>query len=185
MTLVALGAPAACVPLEVREPWRRTVREQAGLLGHGNWVVVAEASFPAHSRKGVIQTAVPVEVPDALDQVLRSLELTEHVRPRIFLANELGHVGNEYAPGIGGYRAQLEFSLHGHEVTRVDHKTLLTLLEDAKQTFNVLVVRTQTALPYSSVFIELQHGYWDGESESRLREKMRQTAENPAPPGAN
>lgn len=178
--LCVLTVLAGCVPLEVREPWRRSVREQAALLGHRNWIVVAEASFPAHSRKGVTQLAVPAEIPVALDQVLQSLEAIEHVRPRVFLANELGHVGNEYAPGVGGYRAQLDFSLHGHEVTRVDQSTLMTLLEDAEKTFDVLVVRTETALPYSSVFIELQHGYWDSDSEQRLREKMRGKAE-PAP----
>ena len=39
--------------------------------------------------------------------------------------------------------------------------------------FDVLVIRTTTALPYSSVFLELRPGYWDGESEQRLRTEMQ------------
>ena len=46
------------------------------------------------------------------------------------------------------------------------------MLEDASESFNVLVIRTPTALPYTSVFIELQPGYWDAESEARLRERI-------------
>jgi hypothetical protein len=34
------------------------------------------------------------------------------------------------------------------------------------------VIRTTTALPYSSVFLELKPGYWDVDSETRLREKI-------------
>jgi hypothetical protein len=45
-------------------------------------------------------------------------------------------------------------------------------MEDANRSFDVLVIRTPTALPYSSVFLELQPGYWDVDSETRLREKI-------------
>jgi hypothetical protein len=37
----------------------------------------------------------------------------------------------------------------------------------------VLVIRTPTALPYSSVFLELQPGYWDVASETRLRARIQ------------
>jgi hypothetical protein len=36
----------------------------------------------------------------------------------------------------------------------------------------VLVIRTISALPYSSVFLELQPGYWDSDSEQRLRQRI-------------
>jgi len=46
-------------------------------------------------------------------------------------------------------------------------------MTDANQSFDVLVIRTQTALPYSSVFLELRPGYWDADSELRLRERIQ------------
>ena len=49
---------------------------------------------------------------------------------------------------------------------------LITLLQSANKSFDVLVIRTHTALPYSSVFLELQPGYWDNESELRLRSRI-------------
>jgi hypothetical protein len=44
------------------------------------------------------------------------------------------------------------------------------MLNDASKTYRVLVIKTRSALPYTSVFMELGSGYWDAESESALRE---------------
>ena len=140
--------------------------------------MIAEASFPAHNRPGVRQVTATVDVPEAVDFVLQALEQTEHVRPVIYLTRELRSVENDFAPGIEEFRQRIRGSLHGHEPTELDQQALLVLLEDANRSFNVLVVRTPTALPYSSVFLELQPGYWDAESEARLRERIeRERAE--------
>ena len=152
--------------------WHHAVDRQAAQLGYRNWIVVAESSFPAQSRPGVRQVVAPVEVPEALDYVFRALEQTEDVRPRVYLTRELRAVENDFAPGIDEFRKRLKASLHGHETTELDQQSLLTLLEDANRSYDVLVIRTRTALPYSSVFLELQPGYWDAESESRLRDRI-------------
>jgi len=49
---------------------------------------------------------------------------------------------------------------------------LLRMLGDASKSYRVLVLKTRSALPYTSVFMELGSGYWDAESESALRELM-------------
>lgn len=155
------------------DPWPAELRQQLARIGERNWIVVAEASFPAHSRRGVRQSVSSQEIPTALEQVLAELETTEHVRPRFFMARELHYVSNDTAPGIEALRGQLKTAMHGHAVTEMENQSLLTLLEDARQTFEVLVIRTPTALPYSSVFIELRHGYWDPEAEMEMRERMK------------
>jgi hypothetical protein len=113
-----------------------------------------------------------VDVPEALDYVLSALEQTENVRPHIYVSRELRSVENDFAPGIDELRKRLKDSLHGHEAAELEQQSLLTLLQDANRSFDVLVIRTTTALPYSSVFLELQPGYWDVDSETRLREKI-------------
>ncbi|MBC8125538.1 MAG: hypothetical protein H8M99_00110 [Gloeobacteraceae cyanobacterium ES-bin-144] len=163
---------ASCVELHKEAPWQAAVNRQATQLGYRNWIVIAEASFPAHNLPGVRQIAAPVDVPEALDYVLRILEQTENVRPQVYLPRELRAVENDFAPGIDELRKQLQASLHGHEITELDQQSLVTLVADSNRSFEVLVIRTQTALPYSSVFLELKPGYWDAESESRLREKI-------------
>jgi hypothetical protein len=92
----------------------------------------------------------------------------------VYLPRELRAVENDFAPGIDELRKQLRASLHGHEATELEQQSLLTLMEDANRSFDVLVIRTQTSLPYSSVFLELRPGYWDADSESRLRERLEQ-----------
>lgn len=159
-------ATSACVS------WKSKVDDEVAQLGARNWIVISEASFPAHSRSNVRQVSVPVEVPEATDYVINALERTEHVRPRVYLTRELHAVENDYAPGIDVMRKRIMQSLHSLETNTLEQQSLLTLLEDADKKYRVLVVRTQTALPYSSVFLELQPGYWDAESEERLRNRM-------------
>ncbi|MBC8126409.1 MAG: hypothetical protein H8M99_04580 [Gloeobacteraceae cyanobacterium ES-bin-144] len=172
---LALGAvlmSLGCASMNTSQNWQAAVQRQAGQLGYRNWIVIAEASFPAQSRHGVHQVAASVDVPEAVDYVLRTLEQSENVRPQVYVTRELRSVENDFAPGIDELRKRLLTSLHGHETTELDQQSLLTLLEDANRSFDVLVIRTTTALPYSSVFLELRPGYWDVDSETRLRERI-------------
>lgn len=156
-----------------QKPWQAAVDHQAAQLGYRNWIVIAEASFPAQNRPGMRQVTASVEAPEALDYVLQALEQTENVRPQIYLTREVRSVDNDFAPGIENHRKRIQTALHGHEATELDQQSLLTLLEDANRSFDVLVIRTQSALPYSSVFLELQPGYWDAQSENLLRERIQ------------
>ncbi|MEP4077106.1 hypothetical protein [Haloferula sp.] len=156
-----------------KDGWKAAVEVQTAQLGYRNWIVVAEASFPAHNKPGTRQVNAYESIPVVLDEVLRILEKTEHVRPRIYTPREMRSVENDFAPGIDEHRRVLDGALHGHVVTELDQDSLLTLVQDAQKSFDVLVIRTTTALPYSSVFLELQPGYWDGESEQRLRSEMQ------------
>lgn len=161
-----------CAGIPHRPAWQGAVDRQADQLGYRNWIVIAEASFPAKSGPGIRQVTASVDIPEALDYVLKTLEQKENVRPRVYVPRELRSVENDFAPGIDELRRHLQTSLHGHEFTELEQQSLLTLVEDVNRSFDILVIRTTTALPYTSVFIELQPGYWDAESESRLRERM-------------
>lgn len=172
LTLGVALLVCGCADLRPENAWRGAVDRQAAQLGYRNWIVIAEASFPAQNRPGIRQVTAPVEIPEALDYVLHALEQTEDVRPQVYVTRELRSVENDYAPGIDELRKRIQVSLHGRETTELEQQSLLTLLEDANRSFDVLVIRTQSALPYSSVFLELQPGYWDEASESRLRDKI-------------
>jgi D-ribose pyranose/furanose isomerase RbsD len=185
MAIIAAAACAGCGSLNEGSDWKKSVNQQVNQLGYRNWIVVSEASFPAHSRAGVRQVNANAEVPEVVDYVLNALEQTQHVRPRVYLTREMRSVENDFAPGIDEMRERIAQSLHGHEATELDQQSLITLLESANQSYDVLVIRTPTALPYTSVFLELQPGYWDAESEERLRqtisrERMERLA-RPAP----
>ena len=61
----------------------------------------------------------------------------------------------------------------GRKPTPVLHEELIARLDKAAATFNVLVLKTTLTLPYTSVFVELECGYWSGDAEKRLREAMK------------
>jgi D-ribose pyranose/furanose isomerase RbsD len=168
VTLMSIG----CASFQSTTGWKGEVERQAGQLGYRNWIVIAEASFPAQNRPGIRQVNATAEVPEVVDYVLKSLEQTESLKPQIYLTRELRAVENDFAPGIEEHRKRLLESLHGRETMELDQQSLLTLLESANNRFDVLVIRTPTALPYSSVFLELQPGYWDSDSETRLRDRI-------------
>jgi len=174
---------AGCAMIPQHGGWREELAMRASQLGYRNWIVIAEASFPAHSRPGVRQVNANEEIPVVLDEVLRTLERTEHVTPRLYVAREMRSLENDYAPGIDEFQKRLKQSMHAHETTELEQQSLLTLMEDTSKTFEVLVIRTNTALPYTSVFLELQPGYWNADSESALRDKLeRQRMEKLARP---
>jgi D-ribose pyranose/furanose isomerase RbsD len=152
--------------------WRSAVAAQTAQLGSRNWIVITEASFPAQSRIGVKQIVANEEIPVVVDDVLRTLEQTEHVRPKVYLNREMRAVENDYAPGIDDFRQKLKTALHAHETTELEQQSLFTLIQDVTKSYQVLVIRTSTALPYTSVYLELQPGYWDVEAEDRLRDRI-------------
>lgn len=141
-------------------------------LGNRNWIVIADESFPLHTRRGVRTLLVDKEVPEVLSGVLDVIESQQHVRPVFYQARELAYVQNDNAPGVDTYRTELRTALRGFEPRELKYDSLAVVLEDASKTFAVLVLKTKTALPYSSIFIELDSGYWDGKAEQELRTKM-------------
>lgn len=152
--------------------WRREVKKHISDLGFRNWIVIAESSFPSYSRPRARQVAADAEIPDVLAFVLQNISETQHVKPNVYLTRELRSMSNDAAPGIDELKRRTENLLWGVECTSLDQESLMTLVADADRSYDVLIIRTTSALPYSSIFMELQPGYWDAESEQELRSRM-------------
>jgi hypothetical protein len=152
--------------------WRQKLRESVSLYGHRNWIVVADSAYPAQSRGGidtVISGAGQLEV---VQEALAAVAASKHVRPIVYTDKELIFVREEDAPGISSYRQKLGELLKGREVNVLEHEKIISMLDEAGQTFRVLIVKTDMTLPYTSVFLQLDCGYWTAEAEKRLREAM-------------
>ncbi|MGC6426066.1 MAG: hypothetical protein ACON5H_03600 [Akkermansiaceae bacterium] len=155
--------------------WGMALSGELRPIGIGNWVIISESSFPSHSGRGVRTVHIDAEIPKVLDFVVDYFDHSQNVTPTFNTARELPFVENDRAPGIDEYRKLLKKALHGHAVREMDHDSLALLAQRNSGKFAVLVIKTNTALPYSSVFIELDTGYWDRDSEDALREKMRES----------
>ena len=141
-------------------------------MGARNWIVIAESSFPAYTGTG-IRTMVSDKTSDeVLLDVLNMLEEEAHVVPRIMISSELRSVTEDYAPGIKRYRNNINKMLPGRQHFELMSRTINSLIEDAARQFNVLVIKTKTSLPYSNIYIELDSGYWNSESETVLRKSL-------------
>lgn len=153
--------------------WGGVVSREVEALGIQNWIIIAESSFPVVSRRGVRTVIVDAEIPELVDFVVNELERSENVTPSFNTARELPYVENDRAPGIDQFRKELKTALHGHPVRQLDHRSLSLLAYSEASKFAVLVLKSKTALPYSNVFIELDSGYWDHDSEDQLRDQIR------------
>ena len=153
-------------------PWKSTIRHELEHLGARNWVVIAEAAYPVQSRRGLRVIHIDADIPDLVDGIEQVIEEKHQVKPRIYVTSEIGHVEYDYAPGVKNYRKELEDALHGRETLALQNDMLMRMMGDTSKTYRVLVIKSRTALPYSSVFMELGSGYWDADSEDALRRTM-------------
>jgi hypothetical protein len=156
--------------------WRRLVDRELPLLGHRNWIVIADAAYPLQASPGIETIATGEEHLAVLKYVLAALDRSKHVRPVFHLDAELPFVPEEDAPGIDAYRQKVGSVLKDQKTHSLPHEQIIERLDQSARTFRVLVIKTNLRLPYTSVFIELDCGYWSPEAEKRLRDAMKRLA---------
>jgi hypothetical protein len=153
--------------------WETELKQQLPLLGHRNWIVVADAAYPLQTAPGIVTFHAGADHLAVVQTVLDSLASARHVRPVILTDTELPSVAEADAPGIGAYRDGLAKLLSGRSAKALPHEEIIGQLDDAGKTFRILLIKTPLTLPYTSVFIRLECGYWSAEAESRLREALK------------
>ena len=152
--------------------WRAALARALPLLGHRNCVVVADAAYPWQSSPGIETIATGVPHLEVLKAVVEAVARAPHLRAIALLDAELAFVSERHAPGIDGLRGGVAAALAGVETRSVPHEDVIRALDEAGRTFHVLLLKTTLTLPYTSVFLQLDCGYWTGEAEADLRRRM-------------
>jgi len=153
--------------------WTDALAAYLPALGHRNWIVVADSAFPLQISPG-IETIVTNEDHFAvLDKVLKAVDAARHIRPKVYLDKELAFVPEGLAPGADDARRRLDEALKGRGATPVLHEELIARLDQVGKTFKIVMVKTTLAVPYTSVFMELDCGYWGPDAEAAMRAKMK------------
>ena len=151
--------------------WRARFRHLLPLYGHRNWILIADAAYPA--QVGAMEVLASGEDHLAtVREVLGVVREAPHLRPVVWLDAELDALTEELAPGLATTRSGLYGLLQDLSPAPVPHAELLERLGKAAESFHVLVLKTTGTVPYSSVFLELDCGYWPPEREAALRERM-------------
>ena len=152
--------------------WQERLQATIPVFGHRNWIVIADSAYPAQSRSGIETVVSGAGQLEVVEKALAAVAASKHVRPIIYTDQELKFVREEDAPGISAYRQQLGKLLENRQVSVMEHEKIISLLDQAAQTFRVLIIKTNMTLPYTSVFLQLDCGYWGAGAEQRLRKAM-------------
>ena len=176
--LVAAVALVMAGPAEAQKPakhgkWQQRLATDLNVLGHRNWVVVADRAYPAQSRAGIETIYVGGDQLSAVRQVLAAVDKAPHVRAIVYHDAELDSVPEKHAQGIGKYRDALGKLLEGRPTRELAHEKIIGELDEAAKTFRVLIIKTDMTLPYTSVFLQLDCGYWSAEAEQALRAAIK------------
>lgn len=167
LILLPLAALAA-------DGWREKLQKEMPRLGHRNWIVVADSAYPLQTAPGIETIYVEADQIEVVKGVIAELAKTKHVKPTIYTDAEMKFVAETNAPGISGYRDGLAKVLMSQPAQVLPHEQIIAKLDEAGKTFKVLLIKTPLTKPYTSVFFQLECGYWNAESEKQLREAMRE-----------
>jgi hydroxymethylpyrimidine pyrophosphatase-like HAD family hydrolase len=148
------------------------VTPQLPLLGHRNWVVIADSAYPWQTSAGIETIYADGDQIEVVEKVLDAVRQAPHVRPIIYTDAELKFVPEENAPGISAYRDRLREVLGDADVQSLPHEEIIAKLDEAGKTFHVVLLKTDLTLPYTSVFLQLDCGYWTAEAEQQLRDAI-------------
>ena len=162
--LACFGAAAA--------DWKEKLQKQLPLFGHRNWIVVADSAYPLQTAPGIETIYVEADQIEVVKRVLAELAKTKHVKPTIYTDAEMKFVAEKNAPGIGAYRDALAQILANQPAQLLPHEQIIGKLDEAGKTFKVLLIKTPLTKPYTSVFFQLECGYWNAEAEAELRRAM-------------
>jgi len=163
--------PNSQVILETQD-WKSELVETLKLFGHRNWIVVADGAYPKQSNPAIKTITIAESQLEVVRFVNQYIEKSVHVDANIFIDKEMEFVPEKDANGIDAYSAELHELLAGKPVKKKLHEDIIGALDESAKLFNVLIIKTDLTIPYTSVFFQLECGYWNATAEEKLRRNI-------------
>lgn len=155
--------------------WKDKIHNILPLFGHRNWILIVDKAFPLQNTAGMTYVDTGNDLPDVLSFVLGEIKVAPHIRPAVYADRELSAMNDTLCPGIEKLRERMFSILDGCGAGKLEqlmHEEIFGKLDRVASLFGVLVLKTETLMPYTSIFIELDCGYWPAENERALRSIM-------------
>lgn len=149
--------------------WKELLARRLPELGHRNWIGVVDMAYPLQTAPGVETVWTGAGFFDVFGAVREAVAAAPHVRAVYHCDAELPRLREADAPGSRAFREQLSPLLGKEESLALPHDELIARLDEAGHRFRVVLLKTTLTIPYTSVFLRLECGYWTAESEAALR----------------
>ncbi|HSY63841.1 MAG TPA: RbsD/FucU domain-containing protein [Terriglobales bacterium] len=169
----AWAGPAA--PNPATADWQTTLQQRLPLYGHRNWIVVSDAAFPAYSETAIETIVVDQDLAQVLHYVAKAIASSKHVRAAAFVDQELQFVPEQSYPGVTHLREQINREFSKDILSSLPHAEAISKIDEAAKTFRVLFIKTNTTIPYTSVFMRLDCGYMTDEIDAKIKNRMAST----------
>jgi D-ribose pyranose/furanose isomerase RbsD len=173
VAILAASPALSRAQAQPRTDWHAEVQRSLPLLGHRNWIEIVDSAYPLQISPGVQVIETHASELEVLREVLKQVDQSIHVRPLVYMDAELPYVPEADSPGAAKFREQVHTVLGNRKVTSLLHEDLLQKIADAGKTYQILVLKTNLTIPYTSVFLQLDCKYWSADAEARLRDAMK------------
>jgi hypothetical protein len=151
--------------------WKDELKAEIPLLGHRNWIVVTDMAYPLQTQAGIKTVYTGEDYMNILNFVYGEIEKAPHIKAAIYQDKELSYINEKDVAGIDALRGQME-TLFGNHRIFVPHEELIDQLDEVSRKFNVVILKSNLTIPYSSTFFELDCNYWDSEREKNLQQDI-------------
>ena len=133
---------------------------------------MADAAYPEQCGEGVTVVVATEPLDEVLRTVLGAIDEAGHVSANVKIDQELEYLSDDLCPGVEALRASIQFETSQLPTSEADHDSILEMLNVDATSYSIFVIKTNTMIPYTSVFLRLECGYWNSDKEKYLRERM-------------
>ncbi len=149
--------------------WKEQLKQKLPMLGHRNWILIVDKAFPEQNAPGMEYIYADENLLPVLKQVLSQVNQSGHVKPIIYQDKELGFITEDQAKGVKQFVLESKKIFGAQTVQTMLHDAVFKKLDTESKLFKVLVIKTNEVIPYTSVFLQLDCAYWNGDKEKKLR----------------
>ncbi|MEG1543308.1 MAG: hypothetical protein RR382_02120 [Tannerellaceae bacterium] len=151
----------------IRADWEKVLQDKLPLLGHRNWIVVTDMAYPLQAKEGILTLYAEASCTDVLAVIKKMIDNAPHIYAHVYQDKELSFLNEKLCPGIDSFRININKIISDH-ITVVEHERLIARLDSISNQFQVILIKTNQTLPYTSVFFELDCKYWNDIKQKEL-----------------
>lgn len=151
-----------------KQTWQTELQQKLPLLGHRNWIVVTDMAYPLQTKPGITTLFADEPYKEVLAYIDGLLKDFPHVYSHIYQDKELLLLTEQLCPGVDRFRDDVNRIVPSGDIVYRDHEDLIATLDKVSNLFQVVIIKTKLAMPYTSTFMELDCKYWNAEKQAEL-----------------